>query len=140
MIDGDKLWRYQGLGRIAQYTVTGIMQRADLTLYEVECGNCNHGWKCRILITEYAKTESYEYAAMVNDQDGEQDCWHRTHGADSRYYTTKIDCLKAVYTQRLRDAEQEKITRERGVEATDKKIAEIKEQLQNLLTATEATA
>ena len=73
---GDKLYKYTTPSNILEYTCTGVVKRKDATLFEMTCESCSHDYKCVILLS-YKRGE-YIFESMVSDdEEHEQECWHR---------------------------------------------------------------
>jgi hypothetical protein len=94
---GDKIYKKLSFSGIGEYIVTGKIERKCGMLYEVECQACNHGDKCLLVVEPLANYLSFSY--MVNDDDGDQRCWHD----DGIFYTTVDKAKKAYYEKIILD-------------------------------------
>jgi hypothetical protein len=73
---GDLLYRYVSAGGVFKFTVIGLRINERDTQYEVRSENCNHGWKCELLI---AKNDYglLSYVCLLNDdEEDSQKFWH----------------------------------------------------------------
>lgn len=130
---GDKLYKYQGFGRIAEYECTGIIDRKECRLFEVECKSCSHGSHCLVLIKK-ADDGTYRFAAMANNDD--QEPWHTTCTKPERYYESANDAKFAVYSDSIASCDAE-IKRLGGlIKAQENRKEELAAHLKNIKDAT----
>ena len=73
---GDVIYRYVSFGGIHKYKVVGKREYEDNTELEVEDQNCNHGWKCRLLVAVNDYNRLVSIRMLNDDEDNSQRCWH----------------------------------------------------------------
>jgi hypothetical protein len=86
---GELLYRYAGLGKILTYTVQAFINRQEGMSWEVECQECTHGEKCRLIIRQ--EGDSFVFVEMIDEDPVDpQKHWHE----DGVYRLTKNEALK----------------------------------------------
>lgn len=114
---GDKLYKYQDFGRFATYVCTAVITRDKLIQYEMECQSCDHGFKCVILIKKLRRGNTYEFQAMVNDEDEEYKAWHTTYKPHEEFYLTLEKAKISVYENAISHTKQEISKHEGSIES-----------------------
>lgn len=123
---GDSMFRYISMSGIHKFTVIGVHQYETVCQYVVRDENCNHGWKCEMLITKDSKGK-YRYSSMVNDNDDDsQEYWHN----DASFFYTTLDGCKSDHYKLLIREKKADIEKFQGI--VKQKITALKE-LEDLL-------
>lgn len=130
---GDKLYKYQGFSGIAEYECTGVIERKDCTLFEVECKSCTHGGYCLVLVKQ-ADDGTYRFAAMANNDD--QEAWHTTCTKPDRYYQSSTEAKIAVYQDKIESCDTRIRELSQQIQWEEKRKKELKDHLKNITEAT----
>jgi hypothetical protein len=98
----DKLFRYVPLGGIHEFLVVEVHETQYGKQYIVEDQSCNHGWKCRLLITK-TNEDSFKFIRQINDdEDNPQEALHKNLW-DKEYFfhTSKIYALLDIHKKNV---------------------------------------
>ena len=128
----DKLYKYQGFGKFAEYICTAIIKREKLVMYELECQNCNHGWKCKILVKRGKNKQEYEFVAMVNDEEEEYEAFHTTLQPNERFFVNLEDAKKAVYLNAINFKKSEIEKHKKVLKRSEKELQELEAHFKNI--------
>ena len=136
MKQGDKLYKYQGFSKYAEYIVTAVIKRESLTQYELECQNCEHGFKCRILVKKIRGTQQYEFLCCVNDEEEEYKAWHTDWGKkEELYYHSLKEARIAVYESAISRKKSEIKNHQDIIVNLEKNLLEIQSHFENIKNA-----
>ncbi len=94
---GDIVYKYLTFNGFAEYIVTAEIIRETAKLYEVECQACQHGEKCRLLISSNKEKGEFHFVSMVNldeEQERKQESWHYDNNF---FYSDLIEAKKSKY-------------------------------------------
>lgn len=130
---GDKLYKYQGFGKIAEYECLAVIERKDKKLFEVECKSCTHGDHCLVLVTK-KDDETYKFCAMSNNDD--QEAWHTSCSRPELYYLTAAAAKKAVYTDNINKCDLNIRQLSQQIQTEEKRKQELIDHLKNITEAT----
>jgi septin family protein len=134
---GTELFKWQSF-QMSMYILTGIIKREKITMYELECQSCTHGYKCKILVEKVKGKDYFKFVTMLNEEEDDgQELWHKTnHKKEEMFYLEKDDALIAVYENHINEQKQElkKVEEKylKDVEYRTKKIEEITRHLNNI--------
>ena len=120
---GDELFTHESGKGIFTYVVLGVREYEGATLYEVECQECKHHTKCRLLVAQKDEQEVFRYVSMLNDdEDNEQYYWH----SSAEYFMTRKDCMKDAWNKAIAYHTKHAQELEDSLKIQRKRIAELK--------------
>lgn len=129
---GGKLFKYQGFSQFGEYTCTAVLKRESLTEYEMECQNCTHGFKCKVLVKKVPNQDCYEFLTLVNCETDEWRGWHDKLNPGEEFYETLIEAKRAVYKNACNEISREISKFEDGASSARKRLAEMEAHLKNV--------
>lgn len=127
---GDNLFHYVSFHGVLKYIVTGIRNYGDTTHYEIECENCSHGYRCKILVTKDQDwgRDRFKYIEMLNDEDREYFIFHN----DSYYYLTSTEALLEKTHEILEEKRKRKKELEFRLDKANKDLEETEAYFKSL--------
>ena len=86
----DKLFKYVPFKGVFTYLVKEVRSYSDNEQYEIECQDCSDHTKCRLLVCQVDNSKTFQYVAILNDEDEKQYYWHNDQ--DRYFYQSKKEC------------------------------------------------
>ena len=120
---GDKLYKDTPLNGIFEYIVTEIRKSNDNVMYVAECQNCNHGYKCLVLIARnLASKNVFKYVEMINDENNIDEYIAYNYGL---YFKSKKECKINATKEYIKNHKKTIDEYKKGIKYAEERIKEL---------------
>ena len=119
----DKLFKYVPFKGVFTYLVKEVRSYSDNEQYEIECQDCSDHTKCRLLVCQVDNSKTFQYVAILNDEDEKQYYWHNDQ--DRYFYQSKKECKLNEGQNLLTKKEKEIKETKKKLEAQEKSLKEL---------------
>jgi len=130
----EKLYKYQTIHGVITYTISAVIEREDVILYELACSNCFHGrQECRLLVTLEPNKRYYQFVSMVDeDSDDRQFFWHTTYTRGEGFYLTENEAKKQIYLSKIEDVKKEIENKKTSLKNSEERLQELEAHYNNI--------
>lgn len=125
---GDELFRYAVGGGVFRYIVDGRREYDGRVQLEVECQNCSHGWKCRLLLAQDDYGRIVEIHMLNDDEENSQRHWHVNEGL--HFWPTPEQARQEQVRRLVKNAEEDVRKAEGALAAAKRRLAQYKDLAQ----------
>lgn len=122
---GDELFRYIVGGGVFLYIVDGRREYDGRVQLEVECQNCSHGWKCRLLLAQDDYGRIIEVHMLNDDEEHSQRHWHGNEGL--HFWPTSEEAKQEQVRRLVKQAEETVQKAKANLAAAELRLAEFKD-------------